>query len=365
MAITSTGKKKDGLLIYRVRVYVPQANGEKKQIERVAYGLQEAKRIEKELMNEEPEGMTFGELATLYEKAKQGEIRRSTLEKAHRILRYHVMPEFENKSIDSLTLPVLGDWKSDIGSLPLALATKQNIFIAFSAVLNYGVKMEYLAKNNLRILGNFRDNGEVVKDNRIRYYTPEQFHRFMSALPCESYAQKRIHCFYMVAFYTGARMGEINALKWSDLEGDLLHIRRSVTQRLKGVPVAETAPKNKSSIRDIRIPATLLRYLDEHRAFCSQMPGFCDDWRICGGHAVIHDSKLHAAKKKAALAAGLPEISIHEFRHSHATLLINGGVNIKEISRRLGHASVEVTWNVYSHLYPSQESKAIEVLDSV
>ena len=121
MAIKATGKKKDGLMVYRVRVYVPQANGEKKQIERTALGLQEAKRIEQELLEKEPEGMTFGELATLYSRSRQGEIRRTTLEKADRIIRVHVLPEFENKALESLTIPVLTDWKSEIGSLPLAL----------------------------------------------------------------------------------------------------------------------------------------------------------------------------------------------------------------------------------------------------
>lgn len=365
MSIYPTNKKKNGLTVYRVIYRFTDSAGNYKSKERTALGLQEAKRIEKELQNQEPEGMTFGELATLYSRSKQGEIRRTTIEKADRILRVHVLPEFADKALESLTIPALTRWKQEIAGKPLALVTKQNIYIAFSAVLNYGVKMELLDKNNLKIIGNFRDSGEEVKEEKLYFYTPDQFKQFMTALPFDSYPQKRIHCFFMVAFFTGGRKGEINALKWTDLDGDLLHIRRSITQSLKGVPVAETMPKNKSSVRDIRLPAVLLDYLKEWRAYCEQMPGFSEDWRICGGHTVIHDSKLSQAKKKAALKAGIPEIPIHGFRHSHATLLINSGVNIKEISRRLGHSSVEMTWNVYSHLYPSQEEKAINALDSL
>ena len=359
MSITATGKKKDGLMIYRVRVTKDQ-----KRIERRVAGLQEAKRVERALLEQEPAGITVGELVQTYIEARTGERRQTTLAKFEGIMRTHVLPEYENRSAE-LSIPELTAWKSSIGQKPLSLAMKQNIFVAFSALLSFGVKMELIEKNNLRIIGNFRDPGNTPEQEKIRYYTPDQFKRYIAALPSGNYSQRRVHCFYMMAFFTGGRKGEINALKWSDLEGDLLHIRRSVTQSLKGVHFAETATKNRSSRRDIRLPSVLVEYLADWRMFQEQMPGFSEEWRICGGHTVINDTALYRAKRKACEIAGLPEISVHEFRHSHATVLINNGVNIKEISRRLGHASVEMTWNVYSHLYPSQEEKAIEVLQGL
>lgn len=365
MSITATKKKKDGLVVYRVRVRVKQPDGSLQQFERRVVGLQEAKRAEQEMLGEQPTGMTVSELATLYSQSRVGENRRTTIEKADRILRCHVFPTFGDTPVDALSVPALQKWKADIGRSGLALVTRQGIFTAFSALLNFGVKCELVEKNNLRVLGNFRDSGEAVVDEKLRFYTPEQFSAFISALPSASYPQKRIHAFFMVAYFTGCRKGEINALKWSDLDGDVMHVRRSVTQTLKGVSCAETAPKNKSSIRNIRIPSVLAEYLKGWKAEQRKMPGFSEDWRLCGGHDIIHDSKLFEAKRKAAALAGVPEIAIHDFRHSHATLLINNGVNIKEISRRLGHSSVEMTWNVYSHLYPSQEEKALAVLDSV
>ena len=68
---------------------------------------------------------------------------------------------------------------------------------------------------------------------------------------------------------------------------------------------------------------------------------------------------------KAAKAAGIKKITVHEFRHSHASLLCNAGINIKEIARRLGHADVNMTWKTYSHLYPAEEEKAIAVLNAI
>lgn len=63
--------------------------------------------------------------------------------------------------------------------------------------------------------------------------------------------------------------------------------------------------------------------------------------------------------------AGVKKIRIHDFRHSHASLLANAGINIQEVARRLGHSRIEMTWNTYSHLYPKEEERAIKVLDEI
>ncbi len=63
--------------------------------------------------------------------------------------------------------------------------------------------------------------------------------------------------------------------------------------------------------------------------------------------------------------AGLPHIRIHDLRHSHASLLANEGINIQEIARRLGHSKIEITWNTYSHLYPREEERAVQILNKI
>ena len=69
--------------------------------------------------------------------------------------------------------------------------------------------------------------------------------------------------------------------------------------------------------------------------------------------------------EKFAEIAKVKKIRIHDFRHSHASLLANNGINIQEIARRLGHTNIEITWNIYSHLYPQQEEKAVEILNKI
>lgn len=355
MSITSTGKKKDGLVVYRVRV-----TKDGKRVERRVAGYAEAKRVEQELLGA-PAGLTFEELVKIWMDYRKDSVRPATYQSENYMLNRYILPYFKNQPAE-LSVQALAKWQSTINGLGLAIKTKKTIFRPFSTMLNYGVRMELIQKNNLHVLGNFRDTGVVVKE-KVRYYTVDQFWQFMAALPLKKYCDHRVYSFFLLAFFTGARRGELNALKWTDLSGDVLHIRRSIAQHVNGLPFMETAPKSKNSCRDIRIPQFVLDYLSKWRSLQEAMPGFSEDWRICGGETFIQDCQLIAVDKKTAAKAGLPHITVHEFRHSHASLLINGGVNIKEISRRLGHASVDITWNVYAHLYPSQEEASLQVLN--
>ena len=166
-------------------------------------------------------------------------------------------------------------------------------------------------------------------------------------------------------YYTGMRKGEINALKWSDIDGDILYVRRSVTQKVKGQAIIETAPKNKTSYRDLQMPLPLIKILDEHRARQQQNDGWSEDFRVCGSDKCLSDTGIENANKKFADSAKLPHIRIHDFRHSHASLLANEGINIQEIARRLGHSKIEQTWSTYAHLYPREEERAVAILNKV
>ena len=161
------------------------------------------------------------------------------------------------------------------------------------------------------------------------------------------------------------RKGEINALRWTDLEDERLTVRRSVNQKVKGKPPEETPPKNKSSYRTIQAPAPLLRILNEQKSRQQQDSRFSESWYICGGPSCISDTALSNHNNDFADAAGLPRIRIHDFRHSHASLLCNEGINIQEVARRLGHANVEITWKTYAHLYPREEERAVSVLNNI
>ena len=113
------------------------------------------------------------------------------------------------------------------------------------------------------------------------------------------------------------------------------------------------------------MPKPLIDILQQHKARYKQLQGFSDDFRVCGGTRPLRDTSIQNANKKYAALAGLKTIRIHDFRHSHASLLANDGINIQEIARRLGHSKIEITWNTYSHLYPREEERAVNILNKI
>ena len=370
MPIYKQDGKKNGLQKYRVIVSFTDRNGEYRQISRTTYGREEAKQLETELRARSLEAasghLTVDELIAEYLAAQKGNIRATTYDKYKRNLELYVSPTLGNLKISKLSSQLLQKWKTSLNERGLSTVTKTNAYRNLSAVLNFGVRMEYFQKNPLAVIGGFRDPDFTVEAERLRFYTADQFLSFISAARADAEAANdwRFYVFFNIAFYTGMRKGEIHALKWSDLEGNILHVRRSITQKLKGGDV-ETPPKNKSSYRDLQMPAPLLEVLAAHRQRCQHAPSFSEDWRICGGEAPLRDNTLSNKNNKYASAAGLPHISIHEFRHTHASLLINEGISIQEIARRLGHSDVQVTWKTYAHLYPREEERAVHILDRI
>lgn len=137
------------------------------------------------------------------------------LDKSVRILNRYVLESLRDAKIDKLTVPVLSEWKHSIEALGLGITTRKNIYGEFRALLNFAVKMEYIQKNPLLKVGNFKAPLELKKE--MDFYTPVEFKKFISA--AREYCEKResegslfewnYYVFFCIAFYTGMRKGEI------------------------------------------------------------------------------------------------------------------------------------------------------------
>ena len=375
MPIYKMDGKKDGLQKYRVRINYVDSNANAKQIDRVAYGSAAAKELELKLQQELkerklPSNITIKQLFLEYIEYLKPRVRESTLTSKLYIFKFHILGILGNYKISKLTAPVLQKWKTSIEEKTLVLSTKKNIYATLHSMLNYAVKMDYLPKNPLNTIGNFKNPYDFEKpQDKQQYYTAEQFLKYISAArayAAEANVLSRWSCyvFFCIAFYTGMRKGEINAIEWTDMVGKFFHVCRSV--QLKRGRVIETPPKNKASDRVLQIPEPLLKILEEHKRRQMQDPNFTESYRICGGSTCLSDSFLLNKNALFAKNAGLKKIRIHDFRHTHVSLLVNcGQINIQEIARRLGHSNIETTWNVYSHLYPHEEERAVEILDKI
>lgn len=376
MPIYKMDGKKDGKQKYRVRINYVDNLGKPHQIERVAYGSEEAKQLERELnyqiKNEKPAAkLTVGELYNEYIKSKKSEVRETTLEKSKTVLTLHVLPFLSEYKIEKLTIPVLEEWKRQIEDKDLSIRTRKNIYSDFRTLLNYAVKMEYLQKNPLLKVGNFKAPLELKKE--MQYYTANEFQSFISA--AKTYAESselsgslfdwNYYVFFCIAFYMGMRKGEIYALQWTDIkDNNLMSITKSISQKLKGDDRI-TPPKNYSSIRTIEIPSPLVDVLKEHKLRCETFNDFSETDYICGGKRSIRDTTVQNMNDKFAKAAGVKHIRLHDFRHSHASLLANEGINIQEVAKRLGHTNIEITLKTYAHLYPRESERAMNVLNKI
>ncbi|MFY9884298.1 MAG: site-specific integrase, partial [Candidatus Cybelea sp.] len=176
-----------------------------------------------------------------------------------------------------------------------------------------------------------------------------------------------------VAFsvYTGARRGEVLAVKWSDvnLEGRLVTIRRSLAEtRSAGRFFKE--PKN-GKARTIALPALLVGVLEEHRERQHQerkaSDAYKDDDLVFArpDGSFARPWNYAAAVKDLAQRAGLKRISLHDLRDTHASLLAANGVPLEVVSKRLGHSSIGVTAERYLHVYSDRDAAAASVLDTL
>ena len=279
-----------------------------------------------------------------------------------------MLPYIEDMRLDKIDVQFLEKWKTEINKKDISLGRKKGIHKCFNTFLNYCEKVGYMQSNPLRIVGNFVDpNALLNSEEKIKYWTAAQFKLFIAeaekqALKTDLIVDWDYYIFFLIAYLTGLRKGEIHALKWKeiDFENSTLRVRESLNQRLQGDDII-TAPKTKSSYRTISLTPKLIEELKKHYdryATCKSIEGL----HVCGGEKTIRDSTIAHRKLKYSNAAGLAPISVHEFRHSHASLLINEGINIYEIARRLGHSDIKMTLNTYGHLYPREEEKAIKVL---
>jgi integrase len=167
------------------------------------------------------------------------------------------------------------------------------------------------------------------------------------------------------------RKGEANALLVSDFHDckhPYLSITKSVSLKLRretGKPWLITMPKNNSSVRDIPIPDALASLIREHiEERLKRIEGYNESFFLFGGIRPIPDTTLEMEKQISEKNSGVKHIRIHDLRHSYASMLINSNVPITVISRLLGHTSIEMTWKVYSHLYPTTSNEAIDVINS-
>jgi integrase len=185
-------------------------------------------------------------------------------------------------------------------------------------------------------------------------------------------AGRAIYALAVVALLTGLRRGELLALRWSnvDLAAKVLQVREALQETKAGIRFK--APKTRSGIRNVTLPDLVVDVLREHRR--RQL-----EQRLALGLGKLPDRALVFSRpegeplsplglsqswRQVARSIGLPNIAFHALRHTHASQLIDGGIDIVTISKRLGHASPNITLQVYAHLFRKSDDRAAQAINA-
>ncbi len=170
----------------------------------------------------------------------------------------------------------------------------------------------------------------------------------------------------VLAASTGMRRGEVLGLRWRDLDLDAARVAVTQTYIAIGYQVHFSPPKTAKGRRNVALDGRTVAVLREHRR--TQVAGYValgirPDHDLVFTTALgepIHPERLTRSFAQYVKAAGVPSIRLHDLRHTHATLALQAGIHAKHVSERLGHSTVAITLDTYSHAIPAMQEEAAE-----
>ncbi|ATO51996.1 integrase [Brevibacillus laterosporus] len=212
---------------------------------------------------------------------------------------------------------------------------------------------------------------EVSKENDVRHFTKEQLNHFLESLQTPQKKAKYKHSQQYYALFTliartGIRIGEALALTWDDLAGDRLTINKTLVYPLNSEPYIST-PKSKTSGRTIKLDGHTVKVMRRHKINQNEVILRYENYLASESSLMFHQhdgrwlrtNVVRDYFKEVCKRVGIPVLSPHALRHSHAVHLLEAGANIKYVSERLGHASVKVTADTYLHVTKKIEDDAL------
>lgn len=181
--------------------------------------------------------------------------------------------------------------------------------------------------------------------------------------------EDRWHALWEILTLSGLRPGEALGLKWSDVIANTIGVQRALLRAGEQWVIAE--PKTRRSRRTVPLAASTMKALQSHRRLQAQEKlkagaNYRDnDFVFANSTGMPIDIKNITARhfRKVLATAGLPIIRLYDLRHTAATLMLAAGVNPKVASERLGHSTIVLTMDTYSHVLPDMQQDAVDRVD--
>jgi integrase len=340
-------------------------DGHGKRRRRVVYGATKAEVQEKLRQAQADTGngvdyaagrITLGQWLTRWLALVKPTVEPGTYSPYERHCRLHISPRIGHVVLSKLAAVHVQGLYAELTEAGVSAALQRKIGTTLTVALNQAVKLEILSANPAT-----RIRKPKAAKPEIAVFDPRQVGKFLAEAQSD-----RLYPFYLTALDSGARPGELFALLWDDVDfaGGFISITKSL-EEMSGV-LRVKAVKTPKSRRRIDLSAETLAVLAGHRREALAAG------RI--GAPLFHDTEggflrlsnlMKNSFKPILKRAGLPSVGLYTLRHTCATLLLLANEPAKVVSERLGHSSVTLTLDTYSHVLPAMQKRAADVMGRI
>ena len=364
-----------------IRTYITDEYGKRKQITKHNKdwlgrdGKKEAECEEKRLQNKKfnrYEHITLGETVDKYVLELEKVSKESTVYGHTSVIKSNIIPFFsKNSQIYDLDEQDIIKWHEWLNNKNYSIEYKNKCNTVMSSIIKTAIKFFKLRINVVEIVGNFKEtqeNKEKIIQNKLKYITFEEFQTFITAVNDPLW-----YTFFNVLYYTGMRKGELQALTWNDIDfkrKEIL-ITKTLTIKTRTARWKVTSTKNLKN-RKIDMDDNLIEILNKYYTLKKENKNFNNNHFVFGDTEPLKEHKIDLNKDKYFAISNVRRITIHEFRHSHVSFLINEYLKGKQTdtkkffimtSARLGH-TIEVMQNTYLHLFDDIQSEIVELINN-
>ena len=336
-------KKKNGDTAYSFRVYLGKKNGVSQYAVRKGFETKAKARatllqlqIDLESEGENKKDITVREVAELWLKEYADTVQDSTYIKTQRNIKNHIYPVFRSQKIASIT-PL--QMQEQVNEWSKKLVNGRKLKGLMNNIFKYAIRHGYLSANPVDSVTTLV---KKKNDSINEFYDKDELKEFMKLVD-NTNNLKKIVLFRLLAF-TGGRRGEILALKWDDWKDNTLSINKAITRGFDGESVGAT--KNKSSVRLISLDRKTIDLLSEYRKVNPTTTFIFESPEGKPMPSTLPRKWLLQIVK----GTNVKPITIHGFRHTHASLCFEAGMTLKQVQHRLGHSDLKTTMNIYTHI---------------
>lgn len=376
-------KKKNGSIVYRANIYLgtDQMTGKRVRTNVTAPTKKGVKIKARDAINnfiangntvkQKVQIKTYEELVKIWWDSYKNTVKPNTRQSMKGIVKLHLLSVFGDYKLNRINTPLIQTQVNKWANLANkgvkgAFANYHLLHNLNSRILQYGVAMQVIPANPARDVLVPR---KIAKEKeKLKYLNNDQLKTFLAYL--DTLDQSEYQNLFDVTLYktllaTGCRISEVLALEWSDIDFENSQIK--INKTLNRFQETNT-PKSKSSIRNIDIDRATLLMLKQYKNRQQ-----IEAWQLGKTETVVfsvfvtkyaYACNLRKRLNKHFDNSGVTNVSFHGFRHTHASMMMNAGLPYKELQHRLGHSTLAMTMDTYSHLSNENAKKAVSLFET-